>query len=107
MSKQVEAGAVTDHTVTVTVGETALVTTDDEMEYHFFKPTWFDKWYFSHRVTVEDGERKVNADNRMLPQSVVAWANQNLGYWDFYNGQFQITTETGNFSEVIREKRSA
>lgn len=107
MSKKVEAGAKTGHTVTVDVGETAVVTTDDEMEYYFFKPDWFEQWYFSHRVTIENGERVVNADNRMLPQSVVAWANENLGVWDFYNGKFELTTDTGNFSKVVREKRSA
>lgn len=107
MSKEIEGANKSDHTLDVKVGEQACVITDDGMEYYFGKPEWAEKWYFSHRAITEDGETTINGDNRMPPQSVVAWANQNLGVWDFYNGVLQYITETGKFSVVVREKRSA
>jgi hypothetical protein len=104
MAKEIEGGEVRDHTVRVTVGKHAFVTTDDGMEYHFYKPKWSNQWLFSHRVIEDDGEKRVNADNRRPPDAVIGWANKNFKHWDFFDGRFMLEEVQGFKTLIIKSK---
>lgn len=98
--KEVQKFAFTPKVDEVKVADIAKVTSDDNVEYYFSKPEWEDAWLFSHRK-YPDEDGRVNCYNHPLPQSIVAWANEHLGKWDYDDGKTTYKKEMGNYSIVI------